>query len=128
MHARPLKVAKIMYIFQLMFQRSGGTAKARTQFQNQFEAVARETALARILLGKIYIGKMNDWISNNMKKCDVLTSAGYVQEEGPQVVENVATNKYEQATIADDTAWLLRTTHVMSLFSGVLVSSVLGWP
>ena len=27
----------------------GGTAKARTEFQNQLEAVARETALARIL-------------------------------------------------------------------------------
>lgn len=72
MNAAPLKVAKIIYIFQFlqdcqhvdedkkraiyMFQRRGGTAKARTQFQNQFDAVARETALARILVGKISAG------------------------------------------------------------------------
>ena len=31
-------VAHTMYIFQLMLQRRGGTAKARMQFQVQFEA------------------------------------------------------------------------------------------
>lgn len=34
-----------------MDQRSGGTAKARAQFQAQLVAVERETALARILAG-----------------------------------------------------------------------------
>jgi len=56
MSASPLKVPKIMYIFQLIFQRSGGTAKLRTQFQNQFEAVAIETAVVLILLGNISAG------------------------------------------------------------------------
>lgn len=66
-----------------MFHSKGGTAKASTQFQNQFVAVVKLTALARILLGKI--------------------SAGYVQLTGPQVVAKVATNKYEQATMAEET-------------------------
>lgn len=56
-----------------MFQRSGGTAKASTQFHAQFDAVARDTALARIWDGKI--------------------SAGYVQEVGPQVVAKLATKR-----------------------------------
>lgn len=42
-----------MYIFQLMLQRRGGTAKARIQFQVQFEAVARDTAFARTFAGNI---------------------------------------------------------------------------
>lgn len=62
-----------LHIFQLMFQRSGGTAKARTQFQNQFEAVARETALALIFVGNI--------------------SEGYVQDVGPQVVAKLQTKR-----------------------------------
>lgn len=56
MRARPLNVPKIMYIFQLMFQSSGGTPKARMQFQSQLEAVERETAFARTLAGKISEG------------------------------------------------------------------------
>lgn len=68
-----LKVPKIMYIFQLMDDSRGGTANARIQFQSQFDAVARETAFARIFSGKI--------------------SDGYVQETGPQVVANVATKR-----------------------------------
>lgn len=77
-------------------------------FQNQLEAVASDTALARILLGKI--------------------SAGYVQDVGPQVVAKVATKRYEQDTIADETGRLFRTIQVMSLLSDVRVSSVLGSP
>lgn len=50
--AAPLKVAKIMYIFQLILCNNGGTPKARAMFQVQLEAVARETALARTLAGK----------------------------------------------------------------------------
>jgi len=45
-----------MYIFQLMDHRRGGTAKARMQFHVQFAAVARETAFARTLAGKISEG------------------------------------------------------------------------
>jgi hypothetical protein len=41
----------IMYIFQLILQRRGGTKSANRQFQVQFEAVASETALARTLAG-----------------------------------------------------------------------------
>lgn len=52
-----------MYIFQLMAQRSGGTAKARAQFQAQLEAVARETALARTLVGKISVWLLVDYVS-----------------------------------------------------------------
>jgi hypothetical protein len=77
-------------------------------FQNQLAAVESETALARIVLGKI--------------------SAGYVHDTGPQVVANVATKRYEQATMADETGRLLKTSQVMSPLSGVLVSAVLGWP
>jgi hypothetical protein len=77
-------------------------------FQNQLEAVARDTALARILLGKI--------------------SAGYVHETGPQVVAKVATKRYEHETMAEETGRLLWTIQVMSLFWGVKVSPVLGWP
>jgi len=73
MKATPLKVAKIMYIFQLIERRSGGTAKARAQFHAQLEAVERATALARTLCGK--------------------TSEGMVQEMGPQVVAKVATTR-----------------------------------
>jgi hypothetical protein len=54
--AMPLKVAKIMYIFQLMLLSRGGTMYARMQFQNQLLAVASETALARTLVGKISDG------------------------------------------------------------------------
>jgi len=61
--ASPLRAAKIMYIFQLISHINGGTAKARAQFHAQFDAVASETALARIAEGYI--------------------SAGYVQLEGP---------------------------------------------
>lgn len=86
MKARPLKVAKIMYIFQLMFHSSGGTPNARMQFQSQLAAVARETALARTLTGKI--------------------SEGYVHEVGPQVVAKLATKRYEQATMAFETLGL----------------------
>lgn len=39
-----------------MFQRRGGTANAKTQFQNQFVAVDNETAFALILLGYISDG------------------------------------------------------------------------
>jgi hypothetical protein len=86
-NAAPLKAAKIIYIFQLMFQRSGGTPNARMQFQSQLEAVARETALARTLAGKI--------------------SDGYVHEVGPQVVAKLATKRYEQATMPCETPlWL----------------------
>lgn len=42
-----------MYIFQLMLQRRGGTAKAKMQFHVQFEAVASDTAFARTFAGKI---------------------------------------------------------------------------
>jgi hypothetical protein len=35
----------------LLLVRRGGTAKARTQFQNQLDAVERDTAFARILVG-----------------------------------------------------------------------------
>jgi len=56
MNAAPLKVANIMYIFQLIFHSKGGTANASTQFQNQFDAVAKDTAFARILVGKISDG------------------------------------------------------------------------
>jgi hypothetical protein len=77
-------------------------------FQNQLDAVDSDTALARILLGKI--------------------SAGYVHDTGPQVVAKVATNRYEHDTMADDTGRLSSTIQVMSLFSGVRVASVLGWP
>lgn len=52
-----------MYIFQLIFQSSGGTPNASAIFQVQFDAVASETALARTLAGKI--------------------SDGYVQDTGP---------------------------------------------
>jgi hypothetical protein len=45
-----------LHIFQLIFHNKGGTANARIQFQNQLEAVASETALARILVGKISEG------------------------------------------------------------------------
>jgi len=45
-----------LHIFQLIFQRRGGTANARTQFQNQLEAVASDTALALIFVGKISEG------------------------------------------------------------------------
>lgn len=62
-----------MYIFQLMLQRSGGTAKARIQFQVQFAAVARDTAFARTFAGKI--------------------SEGYVHDVGPQVVAKEATKR-----------------------------------
>ena len=81
--------AHTMYIFQLMLQRRGGTAKARIQFQVQFEAcrhqhlhylgsrhdlpVARDTAFARTFAGKI--------------------SLGYVQLVGPQVVAKEATKR-----------------------------------
>jgi hypothetical protein len=41
MKARALKVPKIMYIFQLMLHSRGGTAKARMQFQVQFDAANR---------------------------------------------------------------------------------------
>jgi hypothetical protein len=105
MKARALKVPKIMYIFQLIDQSRGGTAKARMQFHVQLLAVARETAFARTLAGKI--------------------SEGYVQDVGPQVVAKVATKRYEQATIPLETAlWLFGTTHEISLS---LVSG-LGWP
>ena len=46
-NARPLKAPKRKYMRQLMVHSNGGTAKARTQFQAQFEAVARDTAFAR---------------------------------------------------------------------------------
>ena len=62
-----------MYIFQLIVLRRGGTAKAKTQFQAQLEAVERDTAMARTLLGK--------------------TSAGIVQETGPQEIAKVATKR-----------------------------------
>lgn len=39
-----------------MFQRRGGTANAKMQFQNQLLAVARETAFALIFVGKISEG------------------------------------------------------------------------
>ncbi len=39
-----------------IFHKRGGTANAKMQFQNQFEAVARDTAFARILVGKISDG------------------------------------------------------------------------
>lgn len=58
--ARPLNEANIIYIRQLMFHIRGGTAKARAQFQPQFEAVASETALARIWDGKISAGYVHD--------------------------------------------------------------------
>lgn len=73
-------------------------------FQNQFDAVDSETALARTLLGNI--------------------SAGYVQDVGPQVVANVATNRYEAATIPLDADGLSFTIQVISLEP---VPS-LGWP
>lgn len=96
MKARALKVPKIMYIFQLMDHRRGGTAKARMQFQVQLLAVARDTAFARTLAGKI--------------------SDGYVHEVGPQVVAKVATKRYEQATMPLETALCsLGTTQEMSL-------------
>ncbi len=66
-----------------IFQSKGGTAKASTQFQNQFEAVAKDTAFARILVGKI--------------------SDGYVQEVGPHVVAKVQTKRYVIATMALET-------------------------
>lgn len=68
-----LKQPKIMYIFQLMCVSSGGTAKASTQFQNQFDAVDSETALARMRVGYI--------------------SDGYVQLTGPIVVAKTDTNR-----------------------------------
>jgi hypothetical protein len=40
-----------MYIFQLIDHSRGGTNNARRQFQIQLDAVASETALARILAG-----------------------------------------------------------------------------
>jgi len=79
--------------------RRGGTAKASTMLQNQFVAVESETALALILLGKI--------------------SAGYVQDVGPHVVAKVATNKYEHATTALETAGFPLTIQLMSLFWSV---------
>ena len=39
-----------------IFHNSGGTANAKQQFQNQLLAVAKETALALILVGKISDG------------------------------------------------------------------------
>lgn len=104
MHAAPLNAVKIMYIFQLIAHNSGGTAKARIMFQNQFAAVARETALARTLLGKI--------------------SAGYAHDVGPQVVANVATKRYEAATMPFDTDGLSFTIQVTSL----LPVPSFGWP
>jgi hypothetical protein len=77
-------------------------------FQNQLAAVDSDTALARILLGKI--------------------SAGYVHDTGPHVVAKVATNRYEHDTMAEDTGRFWYTIHVMSLLFGVRVSPVLGWP
>lgn len=88
--------------------RSGGTAKAKMQFQNQFVDVANETAFALILIGKI--------------------SAGYVHDTGPHVVANVATKRYEQETMADETGLLLFTIQLMSLLFSVSVSSVFGCP
>jgi hypothetical protein len=79
-----------------MFQSKGGTAKARTQFQNQLDAVASDTALARIFEGKI--------------------SDGYVHEVGPQVVANVQTKRYVIATIALETGLLLLTIQEISEF------------
>jgi hypothetical protein len=99
--AAPLKAAKIIYIFQLIFCRSGGTPKASAIFHVQFEAVASDTAFARTLAGKI--------------------SEGYVQDVGPQVVAKVATNKYEQATTPFDADGLSIRTHETSLIvSGFL--------
>ena len=37
--------------FVLLFVSKGGTANARTQFQNQFDAVDKDTAFARIFVG-----------------------------------------------------------------------------
>jgi hypothetical protein len=56
MNARPLKVPKIMYIFQLMLQSRGGTANARIQLKVQLVAVAKLTAFARTFAGKISDG------------------------------------------------------------------------
>ena len=103
MNAKPLSAAKIMYIFQLMLRRSGGTANARPQFQAQFDAVDSETALARTLFGK--------------------TSAGSVHETGPQDMAKVATNRYEHETTA--LAWVSLLTMIQVTAE---VGSVWRWP
>lgn len=76
--------------------------------KSQLVAVLRDTALARILDGKI--------------------SAGYVHDVGPHVVEKVATKRYEQATMAQEAWRFCATIHVVSLFCTVLVSGVFGRP
>src|SRR5690349_3985512 len=70
----------------------GGLARYQVM---DYKPVASDTAFARIFEGKI--------------------SAGYVQLVGPHVVAKVQTNKYEQATMADETGRLFSTTHVISL-------------
>lgn len=91
-----------------IFHKRGGTANANTQFQNQLLAVAKLTAFARILFGKI--------------------SAGYVQLVGPHVVAKVQTNRYVIATIAFDTALLFGMSQEMLEFEDVVRGGELGTP
>lgn len=75
---------------------------------NQFVAVLNDTALVRTLPGYI--------------------SAAYNHEVGPHVVAKDATKRYEQATMAMETARLSSTSQVMSSLLALRVSAVLGCP